>query len=71
MLPLLTQREAADFLQLSVRTLERYRVSGGGPEYVQISRRCVRYRPEDLNAWVELRRRRNTSAAAIPLLKAV
>jgi excisionase family DNA binding protein len=51
MSPLLTQAEAARFLRLSERTLERLRVSGGGPKYVKIGRR-VFYRQQDLEAWV-------------------
>src|SRR5262249_55366142 len=51
MLPLLTQAEAARFLRLSERTLERYRHSGGGPKFVRQGK-CVRYRQEDLEAWV-------------------
>jgi excisionase family DNA binding protein len=60
MLRLLTQREAADHLRLSERTLERLRVSGGGPRYVKAGR-CVRYREADLEAWIALRIRTSTS----------
>jgi hypothetical protein len=51
---LLTQREAADALRLSERTLERYRVSGEGPSYVKAGKR-VMYRPADLDTWVKAR----------------
>jgi predicted DNA-binding transcriptional regulator AlpA len=61
---LLTQAEAATRLQLSPRTLEQYRTRGGGPLYVRISARCVRYRPEDLDAWISERIHANTHTAA-------
>jgi hypothetical protein len=48
---LISQNEAAKILRLSVRTLERYRIVGGGPRYVKLGRRIV-YRPGDLDAWV-------------------
>lgn len=54
MLRLLTQREAAELLQLSVRTLERYRLSGLGPHFVKAGH-SVRYREADLEAWVASR----------------
>jgi predicted DNA-binding transcriptional regulator AlpA len=35
----------------SPRTLERKRVSGTGPAYVKVGK-AVRYRPEDVQAWI-------------------
>ena len=49
--PLLTQREAASHLRLSERTLERFRLTGGGPRFAKAGRRIV-YRAEDLEAWI-------------------
>jgi excisionase family DNA binding protein len=57
---LLTQRDAAAQLRLSVRTLERLRLTGGGPVYYKMGR-CVRYREDDLNSWVASHQRRTTS----------
>ena len=51
---LLTQREAADILRLSQRTLERWRVSGTGPRFVRLNH-SIRYRHEDLAAHVAAR----------------
>jgi hypothetical protein len=51
---------AALFLDLSARTLEKYRVLGGGPEYRKFGRR-VRYAIADLERWAEARRRVSTS----------
>jgi len=53
--------EAADFLGLGARTLEKKRTRGGGPKYVAISRRCVRYRLKDLIDWQESKLRENTA----------
>jgi predicted DNA-binding transcriptional regulator AlpA len=48
---LLTQRQAAEIVSLSERTLERLRVSGTGPHYVKLGRR-VAYRQADIEAWI-------------------
>jgi hypothetical protein len=49
---LLTEVEAADFLRLSVRTLQAWRIRIAGPAFVQVGR-AVRYRRRDLIAWIE------------------
>jgi predicted DNA-binding transcriptional regulator AlpA len=54
MQPLLTQRQCAEALALSERTLERLRVLGGGPHFLRI-RHSVRYRPSDVEAWLASR----------------
>jgi predicted DNA-binding transcriptional regulator AlpA len=54
MLRLLTQREAAAFLRLSERTLERWRLTGDGPRWVKAGRRVL-YRAADLEAWIASR----------------
>jgi predicted DNA-binding transcriptional regulator AlpA len=51
--PLLSRREAAQRLGLTARFLEKAAQDGTGPRMVKISSRCVRYRPQDLNAWIE------------------
>ena len=45
---LLTQNDASELLQLSVRTLERFRVNGLGPKFVRMGK-SVRYREGDLS----------------------
>jgi len=42
---------AARYLGLSRSTLEKFRVYGGGPRYHKYLK-VVRYRPEDLDAWL-------------------
>jgi len=51
---LLTNAEAAAFVRLSPRTLEKFRVLGGGPRYKKLGAR-VRYSVEDLRAWLASR----------------
>ncbi len=48
----LTNDEAADYLRLSPRTLEKQRVQGGGPQFRKFGRR-VRYAISDLDAWAD------------------
>jgi hypothetical protein len=49
---LLTEAEAADFLRLSVRTLQAWRLRVAGPAFVQVGR-AIRYRRRDLITWIE------------------
>jgi predicted DNA-binding transcriptional regulator AlpA len=57
---LLDQRDAAKVLGVSVRTLERYRVTGMGPRFCRLGR-LVRYRECDLEDWVRSSLRTSTS----------
>ena len=50
----LSNEEAADFLRLSPRTLEKQRVIGGGPRFRKFGRR-VMYALMDLEAWADAR----------------
>ena len=52
--------EAARFLGLSGRTLEKHRVYGTGPRYRKIGGRVV-YAVEDLQAWADRGLRNSTS----------
>ena len=65
-LPFLRTQEAARFIGLSYRTLEKYRISGTGPKYSKIGRRIV-YAVSDLREWVELGAKRSTSDPATVL----
>lgn len=56
----LSTRQAAEWLGLSPRTLDRYRVSGEGPTFHRFGAR-VRYLLADLEAWATARRRTSTS----------
>jgi predicted DNA-binding transcriptional regulator AlpA len=63
---LLRNRDAARSLAISERLLWSLTARGEIP-CVRISRRCVRYRVEDLAAWAA--RRSSTSREPIPLLR--
>jgi predicted DNA-binding transcriptional regulator AlpA len=52
--------EAARFVGLSIRTLEKHRTYGTGPRYSKLGGRVV-YRLEELQAWVELGSKISTS----------
>ena len=58
---LITETEAAEFLNFSISTLRNWRVSGHGPEFIKISQRTVRYRRRELNAWSDKLKKSNTS----------
>lgn len=49
---LLTRREAANVLSLSIKTLEAWALKGRGPKFVRMGTR-VAYRQSDLNRWIE------------------
>ena len=60
--PFLSTAQAAFYVGLSRRTLEKMRVTGDGPFYRKHGR-YVRYHIDDLNAWSEARRKTSTSRA--------
>ena len=57
---LLTGREAEHVLRLSERTIERMRIAGTGPRFCRLGH-SVRYRQQDLEAWIAARLRSSTS----------
>jgi len=61
MIDFLRTEQAAEYLDLKATTLETWRSRGGGPRYILLSPRAVRYRKEDLDAFIAARVRRNTS----------
>ena len=50
---LIKEDEAARLLGHSIRTLQNWRVRGGGPRFVKFSARSVRYRRTDLSRWIQ------------------
>jgi len=58
---LVNEKEAAAFLGYTMRALQNWRLRGGGPQFVKVSARSIRYRRRDLLAWTEARLRQNTS----------
>jgi predicted DNA-binding transcriptional regulator AlpA len=59
-LPFLRTPEAARFLGLSARTLEKRRIYGTGPKFSKVGGRIL-YAVSDLREWVELGAKRSTS----------
>ena len=61
---LVDQKGAAEFLGISPRTLEKWRVAGGGPVFCKLGRRLVRYELRELEAFSERDRRTSTSESS-------
>ena len=49
---LLTERQAAEFLTVRVKTLQAWRVRGRGPKFIKLGG-SVRYRREDLEQFLD------------------
>lgn len=58
---LLKTGEAAAYLGLSKSSLEKMRLYGVGPVFVRLAGRSIRYRPADLDAWVNASLKGSTS----------
>ena len=58
--PLLTTKEAADLLNVSVSFLMKARLRGDGPRYRKVGR-SVRYFEADVLDWLKARARTSTS----------
>jgi predicted DNA-binding transcriptional regulator AlpA len=52
---LLTTRQTADLIGISVSTLKRLRCAGTGPAYAKISVRTYRYSLADVEQWLNER----------------
>ncbi len=50
---MINEHKAADFLGYTIRALQNWRVRGGGPKFVKVSGRSIRYRRRDLIEWAE------------------
>ena len=58
---LLTPAEAARRLGVQERVLERWRSTGGGPQYAKLGGKTLRYRASDLEAFIAGSVRRSTA----------
>jgi predicted DNA-binding transcriptional regulator AlpA len=58
---LLTAKEAAKLLKVSLSWLAKARMRGDGPPYIQISPRSIRYAETALIQWMKGRQRMSTS----------
>lgn len=62
---LIGEKDAADYLCYSVRALQNWRVRGGGPLFIKVSGRSVRYTRRDLQKWIAGKRVANTSISLV------
>jgi len=60
---LIDEREAGRFLGVTPRTMQVMRQRGGGPRFIRLSSRCLRYRRTDLSKWANDRLCRSTADA--------
>ncbi len=58
---LIGEKEAARFLGMTNRFMQNRRQQGGGPPYILISSRCVRYTRRRLKVWADERLRTSTA----------
>jgi predicted DNA-binding transcriptional regulator AlpA len=49
---ILTEQEAAEYLGIQAKTLQKWRLAKKGPKHIQISSKLVRYRVEDIEHWL-------------------
>ena len=59
---LLDEKEVANLICHSVRTIQKWRLTGKGPVYYKLGQ-SVRYDPDDIDAWLQARRIRHTADA--------
>jgi len=55
-----TEKEAAEFLRVTIKAMQAWRVRGGGPTFLKVGR-LVRYTEADMLNWLDGRRRESTS----------
>jgi predicted DNA-binding transcriptional regulator AlpA len=60
-LNLLSPKEAAKLLKVSLSWLAKARMSGDGPPYIRVGRRSIRYSEAVLLQWLKSRQRLSTS----------
>jgi hypothetical protein len=60
-LVLLTPKDAAKVLKVSLSWLAKARMRGDGPPFIRIGQRCIRYSQQALLQWMKSRQRLSTS----------
>jgi hypothetical protein len=60
---LLDPEKTAEYLAVTVATLAKWRVNGGGPPFLKLGSR-VRYDQKDIDRWIDGRRYRVTGSLA-------
>ncbi len=61
--PLLTTADLGEVLGMTRTAIYNMRHRGDGPRWIRIDARSVRYRPEDVEAWLEERAAATASEA--------
>jgi len=61
---LLNKEQTADRLGMSVRSLETLMHNGTGPRFVKLSKRMIRWKPADIQAWIDAQPTHCSNAAA-------
>lgn len=59
------EKQAAEMLGISRRTLQNLRIDGAGPPFVQITSRRVGYSLSALQEWIAARSVRSTAQATV------
>ena len=57
---LLSPKELADMIGVTVRTLQMWRMFGEGPDYKRLNGRLIRYHIDDVNAYLRRTTKRGT-----------
>lgn len=55
------EKQVAEYLGISAKTLQGYRVKGGGPEFMKLGHKTVRYKISDIQEWAKNHKKKNTS----------
>ena len=63
---LIPETDAADFLDLTPRSMQAMRQRGDGPPFFRLSARCVKYTRFRCKAWYDARMRSSTSDPGQP-----
>ncbi len=58
---LISETEAAKFLNLTTRSMQAMRQRGGGPPFFRLSARCIKYTRLRCKTWYDGRMRASTS----------
>lgn len=61
---LLTYAQAGDMFAIANGALAQFRYLGSGPHFVRVRVRSIRYRPQDLDEWIEANLHMNAASHA-------
>ncbi len=60
---MINEKDAADYIGYTERALQGWRLKGGGPKFIRVSGRSIRYRRLELNEWANSKLVSSTSEA--------